>query len=84
MDEWGPRNDNGAWCVYCGIHHTSENGLEVCPADDLRNKDRAHPMRRGMTHLWAYGQHNRAMSIWKDYEKYRAQVYPHQSAGGEE
>jgi hypothetical protein len=56
----GPREDGGGWCCMCGVHHTEENGLEEC-----RVSHEWMSPSKGLSHLWAYGTHERAMRIWE-------------------
>ena len=56
----GPRDDGVAWCCMCGVEHTEANGLEECPV----SREWMTPAR-GLSHLWAYGTHERAMRIWE-------------------
>lgn len=44
----------------CGVHLTETNGREECPVSKAQMAT-----RKGLSHLWAYGTHERAMRIWK-------------------
>ena len=64
----GPRSDGGGWCCMCGAWHTDENGLERCPVSHRQMQAMGG---EGLSHLWAYGVHERAMTVWERDAKWR-------------
>lgn len=63
----GPRDDGGRWCCSCGVWDNGQNGLEECPVSRVRMGT-----ERGLSHLWAYGIHKRAMEVWESDANIRA------------
>ena len=59
----GPRS-TGKWCCACGAWGTEDNGLEECPVSTARMK--AMGAEKGLSHIWAYGVFERALTIWHD------------------
>lgn len=70
----GPRDDNGGWCCMCGAWRTADNPSEKCPVSAEMMKP-----ARGLTHLWAYGKHKRALEIWEQDAPIRARLLAHDS-----
>lgn len=64
----GPRM-RGEWCCMCGTWKTKDNGIEECPVSRERMK-----LKRGLSHLWATGQHQRAMKVWEADANIRARL----------
>lgn len=66
----GPRQD-GPWCCMCGVWRTDDNGLERCPVSHLQMTEMG---ANGLSHLWAYSSHPRAMKIWDSDARFREQL----------
>lgn len=60
----GPRDDGGGWCCMCGVWKTEQNRLERCPVSHAQMRALSGSPS-GLTHLWAFGIHDRAMKIWE-------------------
>jgi hypothetical protein len=69
----GPCTDGGPWCAACGTWRTEANGLERCPVSHAQMQAMAHATE-GLSHLGAYGIHERAMCIWDADAEWRARL----------
>jgi hypothetical protein len=74
----GLRYDGGAWCCSCGVWKNENNGMERCSVSHARMQAMGGHLE-GLSHLWAYGVHDRALSVWSKDANVRARL---QAANG--
>jgi len=65
----GPRDDGVGWCCMCGVERSEGNGMEECPVSRAQMST-----EHGLSHLWAFGIHERAMRIWEQDAPIRARL----------
>jgi hypothetical protein len=53
----------------CGVDRTEANGMEECPVSRAQMAT-----EHGLSHLWAFGTHERAMRIWEQDEPIRRRL----------